>query len=348
VTLTGAFDDSLMECGASIRAWLSKWGRKTLRKMNIGSDDPCQAALVSKFLWGRIDPGKVKSASEIAASGSGSIPMIEIQRARAIWLVEGRSKAVAVLDEVWNLKPEGRPLKCELARAYFDMGIIQKALDVLDGEDHPEAIALRFQAQRALKGKDLGKLVELAKKTNKDKPHPATTYVLAKNLYTEAKYAEAAAMVEPMLRGAGHWTSELAELAAKAITFSDDRAHADRVLRDAERYVGTTAGLDELFEMKLVRANLNLRRGGGKFLQRAGDTLSRMKKERIPDAELLLGLSKVRFANGNGPGAGKLLREALEINPSLTKIYSQIKKNEEKLDPATIEILKKTWPDWSP
>ncbi|MDJ0765987.1 MAG: tetratricopeptide repeat protein [Myxococcota bacterium] len=346
MTLARSFGQSEAACGAAMRRWHIKSPRRAFRKLNPNSNDPCVAALAARLLYGRLAPASLMNAVDQALQASKQNPMLEIDKARLQWLTEGRVKALARLDAIGERKPEALHLKIELARAYMEMAQWPQVLDVLADQTHPEALALRYKAHSAMKHRQVKDLSREADAANMDQPHPATAYVVAHRQLVSQKLEAAIETVTSALPQAGHWTSELAEIGAKAFNLNDGQAEADQLLKDAAKRVSVSAGLDEYWETQLALTDLNLRRGG-KFTRRAAQALNSLRRNSVLDAKLSLNLSIVRTRMGDDDAAEDLIRDAFKRNPSLKPIYKQLKKTK-AFDQTAIDTLEMIWPNWHP
>ncbi len=346
LSLSNTFPESHADCGKMIRKWHNPWGRDSMPDKESLFNDDCMAFLATTWLRSRLLPEEMKRASDAASKGAGASPLMDIRRARAEWVTEGHAKAVATLHRIRQAGPEGAFVKQELARAYLEMGLAKEAMEVLDKVEGPEALALRYDAAVATGDGSADVIAEQAAGMNSEDAHPAVTYVVAKHLFVKGQFEEVVPVVEPALRGAGHWTSELATLASDAVGRLGNRAQGDRILRDAERYISATAGLDEWIDLVVERSEVNLRRGG-KFADKAFDTLTRMRKDGLLDAKMLVVLGGIRQQQGKTGGAVELFNEAIQVDPTLKEAYKQLNLAE-ALEPSHTEMLAKFLPGFTP
>lgn len=323
--LLESFKGATEACAAGIRAWhegldaamgvLGKTGKKV---------DPCTVALKAKLLRGHMDPADIKATAERARKVSGADMRLEVDRALAIWLVDGQAVAAQVLDELGQLKPEGAALLWAMADAYLQIGLPQRAIDTLVELDTPEAVYVRLHAlERLDEKKQLDKGIADAVARAKDVEHPALAYwVMRRDLDTSA-FDRVISRADVILPRAGRWTAEIAELKALALNTMGSRGDADRALEAAARKAVATAGIDEAWEAKLAVIRLNLRRGGN-FLFKAVAVITQLYKDGLKDAELSYSYAVANIRQGNERGAMRYLREAIEIDPSFLPAYTQL------------------------
>ncbi len=344
--LTDAFGEDLKRCATVIENWQSRSTRRALRKISAESKDPCVAALAVKLLRGRVAPGKLEAAGEQAASVEGRDLRFEIDRARITWLVDGRAAAVKILDEIWQLGPEAVPLRQSLARAFVEMELPERALAVLDGLDGPEVLALRYSAARLMRGNDASGLLEEAQQTHSTSPHPASAYLVIRAQYLAGDYKDVSKQKSAVAPHAGHWTAEIADMVAKAINLVDDRSDADRLLVKTSERVGVYSGMDEVWEVRLARARLNMRRGG-KFAKKASFWLGELKNKGLKDPRVFFGLAMARIRAGDEDAGVRLLKDAIEIDPSFKPAYTQLVKLDKLSDKESTQ-MEQVWPGWRP
>ncbi len=344
--LVDAFGDELAACSKVIKGWQSLSTRRALRKISITSNNLCVTALAGRLLRGRVKPDELKKAIERAVPTSGRDLRLEVDLAMATWLAEGHAAAKKMLDDIWKYKPEGTPLRHTLADAFIEMELPKSALKVLSGLDDPESYALRFNATRIMDKKDTSKIVKAASKSHDKSPHPATAYVAVRSKYVAGEFKDVAKMKQVLTPHAGRWTSEIADMVAKAINLTDDRSAADRVLRKASDRVGVYSGMDEAWDVRLAKVRLNSRRGG-KFARKAKAWLGELHKKGLRDPRVLFGLAMARIRAGDEKAGVRYLKGALEIDPTYKTAYLQLRKMK-ILDKKTEAKMNKAWPGWSP
>ncbi|MCP4604061.1 MAG: hypothetical protein GY847_26655 [Proteobacteria bacterium] len=346
IELTRAFGADMRSCAEAIRNWQSRSTRRALKKLSPDNENPCISTLVGKLFRGRVKPVKLKSVIERAAPEDGPDLRLEVDRALATWLADGRDAAQKILSEIWELMPEGAPIRWAVGRAFIEMDMPKRALKVLSGLNDPEALALKYSAARMIKGKDTSKLVQTAIDEQGKSPHPATAFVTIQSQYSAGRFQDVSKAVDDLEPHSGHWTAEISNMVAKAINLVDDRTEADRLLAKTVNQIGPFAGMDESWDVKLAQIRLNMRRGG-KFKRRAISWLNDLKRRGLKDPRLLFGLAKVRISKKDDEGGLHLIKRALKLDPTFKPAYLQLAKMDE-LDESTAAIMKRTWPGWSP
>jgi len=286
--------------------------------------DECAVTLKAKLLRGHLDPQEIKSAAEKMHKVSGADMRLEVDRALALWLVDGQAAAAQVLDGLGKLEPEGPALRWAMADAYLQIGLPQRAIETLEGLDTPEAIYVRLHALEQLgKKKEFEEGLADAAARSKDNGHPALAYWAARRDLDASAFDKVVSRADEVLPHAGRWTAEIAELKAKALNTIGSRGDADRCLEAAARTAIGTVGIDESWEAKLGVIRLNLRRGGN-FLFKAVAVITELYKAGLKDAELSYSYAVANIRQGNERGAMRYLREALDLDPSFLPAYSQL------------------------
>jgi tetratricopeptide (TPR) repeat protein len=286
--------------------------------------DPCIVALKAKLLRGHMAPAKIKAAAERANKLSGGDLRLDVDRALAVWLVDGQAAAAQVLDGIWKLKPQGALIRWAMGEAFLQIGLPARALEVVEGMDNPMATYLRLHALEASGNKKqfdelLGKTATRAK----EEPHPALAYWAMRRDLDASGFDKVITRADAVLPQAGRLTAEIAELKAKALNSIGSRGDADRALDSAARAARTAVGLDEVWQAKLSLIRLNLRRGGA-FLFKAVAVTTQLYKDGLKNAELSYSYAVANIRQGNERGAMRYLRESLDLDPSFVPAYTQL------------------------
>jgi tetratricopeptide (TPR) repeat protein len=346
--LTEAMDPELSLCADAIRAWHVDEPQKALSALKTEEKtDACVDVLAVKLLNGYVKPSELKMRADRAKSAYGLNLLFEIDRARAIWLTDGHGAATEILDDILKMHPEGSPLKRAISQAYIDLDLPDRALEILDGDENSESMALRIYAARAAGNKILAAdLVKAATKQNAKAFHPALLYFAVQDFLRAGKYYDVLDNVEPVISKTAHWTSEIVELGAKAYDIKGDRTDADRLLYRTSKQICASSGLDESWQTLIAQIRLNLRRGG-KFMYRAIYLLSVLKEEGVENTDTLYNWAIANIKDGNDRAGVRYLREALELDPAFKPAYSKLA-SMEKLDDELTAMMKRTRPGWSP
>lgn len=324
--LAKAMGGELSDCAKVMRTWHTKAVGPAVKKMTAEEAAPCAGALAARLLWGRVEPWKLGRALARATPEMRARPQVAVTGAMVAWLTDGRDAALAILDGVEALKPQAAPTRRALARAYLEMELPERAIRALGGVEGPEALGLLYRAEKERKGGDAGELVRRAEEENGRSPHPALAYVAVHAAFAGGDHKRAARGAEEILPNGGRWTAEIAETGAKAINLSGDRSDADRLLTGTAKRLGASLGADELWDLQLAFARLNLLRGGGKFLRRAENALGEMKRGGALDARIAFNEGMVAMRSGDRDEAAAAFRRALELNPSIGAAYAQLRK----------------------
>ena len=284
----------------------------------------CVAALASRLLRGHDEPARVADAATRASDAAGADPVLEVNRALAVWLNEGRAPAEKILDAVAAADPETPPLRRSLAEAYLEMGLAEKALGALEGLGDPVAVSLEIDALDQLGRKQ-------AFQARRDEAiedealsgHPAIVRHRLERDLAGGNYDRVIERAEEALQSAGRYAAEIAEIRARALNAIGSRGDADRSLDAVARSARKDVGLAEGWEAKLALIRLNLRRGGN-FLFKAVAVTLELYKGGVRDAELSYSYAVANIRQGNERGAMRYLREAIELDPSFVPPYTQL------------------------
>jgi Tfp pilus assembly protein PilF len=295
---------------------------------------------------GRIPADKLKGIVDHLHSEVGLNLRLQVDLAMATWLIDGRDAAVNMLNDVWNKKPEGVPLLCDLGRAYLELKMPDRALEVLDGKEDPEALALRIIAARKFGQKQMAsKLLKVAMQKNKDAPEPALTYfMLHKELAAKKNDAVVEGVFENLFKS-GHWTAEIAELGAKAFNSIGKKPEADRLLYQTSKQVFRSSGIGEALDTRFAQILLNMKRGG-KYMFRALYLLTTLKEEGVKDPRLYYNLGILNIRDGNERLGLRYLKQALVLDPTFEAAYLKLSEMD-RLNEEMIVTMKRTWPELS-
>jgi tetratricopeptide (TPR) repeat protein len=346
--LVRVFDRGSPSCSKAIRAWHSKKFKKVFWALKTDQQKPtCLFALAAKLMRGRVEPGKLKSAVERLNKKADTNLRLQVDAAMATWLLDGRDAAINLLNGIWNKRPEGVPLLCDLGRAYLEIDMPGRTLEVLDGKEDPEALALRIIAARAAGQKKLASsLVKTAIQQSEETPAPALVYfALQKQLAAGNSDAVVDGVFE-ILHKSGHWTAEISELGAKAFNAVGKKPEADRLLYQTSKQVFRSSGIGEALDTRFAQILLNMRRGG-KYMNRALYLLTTLKEEGAKDPRLLYNLGIINVQEGNERLGLRYLKQTLVLDPTFESAYTKLAELD-KLNEDLILTMKRTWPERTP
>jgi tetratricopeptide (TPR) repeat protein len=268
---------------------------------------------------------------------------LRVSVALATWLTGDRDLAVKMLDDVKRVKPGGIPILRTLGRAYLDVGLPKRALEVLENVSEPEAMAIRIRAARVSGDKRLeSDLIEGLIRGEGEVLHPAAYYFLFQKNILAGKTQDLSETIDTVLPSAGRWTSEIADLASRTLNSTGQRAEADRLLYQVAKQVNQPVGLGESIDVRFAQIGLNMRRGG-KFLFRAQYLLGLLKEEGVRDPRLSYNLALIHIRDNNERRGLSLLREAISLDPTFKPAYKQLDQLG-KLDEETAAKMKRFLP----
>jgi hypothetical protein len=340
--------EELPKCSVALQAWHGTNPELVISLLapERATDDACLSSLVARMMRGHLPPGAVKEASEQASRAAGGSLSVEIDRASAIWLVDGRAAAAKILEQVEAARPDATPIRVKLARAYLEMGLVTKAETVLADLDDPDALAVRLLAAREAGRKaDAEAFLAKAQAGAKSGKSPALSYFAIEAALDAGAFKQVIENADRLLPSAGEWTAEIAELKARALNSIGEGLEADRSLKGAADDVRAPVGMDESWETTVAFVRLNLQRGGA-FVFKAVAAINELGAMGVKDPELSYSFAVINLRQGNERGAPRLLREALDVDPSFVLAYKQLK----ELDKVPDEVaarMKTVRPDLS-
>ncbi|MCP4676850.1 MAG: hypothetical protein GY854_15315 [Deltaproteobacteria bacterium] len=346
--LAESMDGELSRCSEAIRAWHKNDFKRAMRALEVNEEDSpgCLDAVALRLLRGHAAPTKLKTISERLKREYALDLSTRVGRALASWSVDGHAATVKQVDKAWKSRPEGVPIRCAIGRAYLELNMPNKTLEVLDGVEAPEGLAIRILAARKAKKKGLAaKLVKTAIAQNKNTSHPALAYFYLQSRFDAGKISDVFEEIVPLLKNAGQWTSEIAEIGAMTLNFKGDRTVADRLLSQTVKQALASGGLDEAWETRIAAVRLNLRRGG-KFMYRSLSLIKVFKEEGVKDPRVSYSFAMANIKDGNDRVGLRSLREALSLDPTYRQAYKQLI-SMSKLDDETAAVMKRMRPDLS-
>ncbi|MDD5306677.1 MAG: hypothetical protein PHU25_05085 [Deltaproteobacteria bacterium] len=340
--------NGLPKCAVALQAWHGTNPELvvSLFTPERAADDACLSGLVARLMRRHLAPAAVKEAAKNASHAAGGNLSVEIDRAAATWLVDSRAAAVKILANVEAAGPDATPIRVKLARAYLEMGLSDRAGAVLAGVEDPDALAVRLLAAReAGKKADAAALLIKAQAGAKAGKSPALSYFALEAAFDAGAFKQVMEEADRLLPSAGEWTAEIAELKARALDSVGEGLEADRSLNGTARDVRAPVGMDESWETTVAFVRLNLRRGGA-FVFKAVAAINELGAMGVKDPELSYSFAVINLRQGNERGAPRLLREALDVDPSFIPAYKQLK----ELDKVPDEVaarMKTVRPDLS-
>ncbi len=348
--LTKAMAEALPACTKSIRIWHAKNLKRAFRIWHRQEpEEVCDCALMAHLMRSHADPASVKAAADrVNAAADGGVSF-EVDRALAVWRVEGHEKALAILDRLASRRLQGGPIRAELAQAYLEMERPDKALEVLERSEEPNLFALRILASREARKKGAAdRLERRAVNRSQKSSHPALDYFYLKSRLKAGDGATVTAWMEDHLQPdalPGEWTSELVQLGAQALNLAEERVEAESFIQKYARKVITFAGSDESLETWKGQIRLNFKRVG-KYRNRALTVARLLTSDGIRDPELLYWVASESIQGGSERVGFKILRDILELDPAFKPAWEKMVEmdwlNEER-----IAQVKQIWPKLS-
>jgi hypothetical protein len=273
-----------------------------------------------------IDATLVAENAEIVHQKSNANLVFEVDRARAVWRVKGHAAGEKILDQLVALKPEGVPLLQRLASAYIEMDLPKKALGLLGTRDEPELLALRIFAHEAIKKKAEAKqLIKTAIKRSETESHPALIYFKLRDLYRVRNLEPIRAWIDENLSKTlyGEWTSEIAEICARALLLSDMRPEAEDLLERLSKHLLVPTGADEAVDTWAADVAININRGG-RNRNRALVIIRTLREEGVMDPRFSYWLGVENIVNGSERLGLKFIKEALFLDSSFKLAWAKM------------------------
>ncbi|MBN2804800.1 MAG: hypothetical protein JXR91_17015 [Deltaproteobacteria bacterium] len=270
---------------------------------------------------------------------------VKVDIARAVWKIDGREAALKVVSSMDNLKIESPMFLYSLAKLYSDMGLNEKALNIVKEIDFPECVALKIEIIKKLQKPKQVKdaLKKVFENSSINQEHPAIVYLQMENKYENGDIQGVIEDAEKVIDHAGVWTSEISELASMAMNTAGGRGEVDRYLQTISQDVIAKSGIGESWKVQENIINLNLRRGG-KFIFKATETiLNMLKNDKVPDPAIWYSHGLISAREGNVRGAIRYFNEALDLNPAFLPAYEQLNIIAE-ISVERLEKLSKIWP----
>jgi tetratricopeptide (TPR) repeat protein len=347
IKIADSLGESRQRCANAIKDWQSRRIHRALNKLDYKSDDICIKTLVGKLMRGHMEPARLNRSVLRPKPGVHRDLFNELDRALITWHMEGHAAASSILENIWESRPSGAPLRTELARAFLEMDLPERVFEVLKDLETPAALELKYSGSQALGDRDENKYYLAAKQKKTDSvSHPALDYIVIRAAYLKGDYEEVSRAAKEILPEGGRWSASIAEMGAKAINLVGDRSAADRLLKKASEKIGAVAGMDQYWNARLALVRMNMRRGG-KFARRAIVWLGDMKRDDIRDARISFGLAMAKIRSGDEKSGLALMDDALTLDPSFRPAYVQLKKME-LLDEKHNATIARIWPGWSP
>jgi hypothetical protein len=316
-SLVKALDGEWGTCSRVIRSWHSRNLRRATRLFE-GARSDCANHLMPRLMLGRIPVEAAQEAVEAVHRQSDGNAIFEVDRALATWRTNGYAAGVNVLDAIAAIAPEGTPILQRLAEAYLEMDLPEKAITVLGNRESPELLALRILAlEAARKKRDAAKLVNIALKRSEKHEHPAYVYFKLRRLLDKKDAAAVQTWIEEHLAKEmyGEWTSEIAELGARALIELDLREDAQDLTQRISKHISIQAGADEAIDVWSVDIDLNVTKGG-RHRNRALAIIRTLREEGVKDPSFAYWLGVENITNGSERLGLKFIKEALGLDPA--------------------------------
>lgn len=311
-------------CAKGIEVWHEGSTSSVYALLSGGSDDLCTEALTAKLMRGHAAPDEIEKSATAAVAGSEGELFPLVDQALSVWLARGRQAAVDVLARILEKRPDGALIRIAMADAYLEMGLPADAAKVLEGVSGPLATSLKIRAAQDSGDNGLASsLLDGALSDTDTGKHPAIVYWSLKKSFDASDFDKVIKGADDIIENSGVWTSEIAELRAKAQNAMGSRGDADRGLLSAAKTARSASGIGEAWDTKLALIRLNLRRGGNFLFKAVGVTIE-MYKAGVRDSELSYSYAVCNIRQGNERGAMRYLKEAVELNPSYVPPFSQL------------------------
>ena len=345
--LVEAFEENWASCERVIRAWHSKALGRAVRQFDNTRLD-CIEALIPRLMRHHTDVQTVLQAAETNRKESGADLIFEVDRALAVWLVEGYDAAVRILDAVAAEKPEGAPLLEQLGRAYLEMNLPEKTTELLGRSEKPELLALRiFAAEMQKKKGQARKLLDKALVAAKTDTHPAFRYFDLREKLASGKPDVVRDWVnENDIASMGRWTAELAELGARAMWALEEKTESEKFLQKTARRTLVPGGAGESLDTFMVQVEQNINRSG-KYKNHALVVIRTLKEESVKDPRMSYWLAMENVNNGSERLGLRMLAEIPDLDPAYKPYYKKMF-SMERLDESKTAVMKKMLPYFNP
>lgn len=342
-----ALEENWSGCAQIIRAWHSKALGRAMRQFE-NTRLECAQSLIPRLMRLHMSAELVFQAAEANRKDNRGSLIFEIDRARADWLVEGFDAAVRILDGVARENPEGAPILERLGRAYLEMNLPEKVTALLKDEEQPELLALRiFSLEMQRKDAAARTLVEKALVAAAGNAHPALQYFKMRQKLVSGNLSEVRTWVdETAIGNMGQWTSELADLGARAMWALDEKNESEKFLQKIARQALVPGGAGESLDTFMVQVEQNINRTG-KYKNHALVVIRTLKEESVKDPRMSYWLASENITNGSERLGLRMLLEIPELDPAY-KLYYKKMAALERLDEAQTDIMKKMLPGFTP
>jgi hypothetical protein len=308
-------------CGEALRAWHGKSDREALRTFQrYSASSVCAAALRARLLLGRDDPRRLLDSANRAMEACKRELWCQMNQALATYLVNGQEEALALLNQVAAVQPQGSPLRVALGRAYLRVFDKEKALAMVQDDKSDAALALRIDASNET---EIDELIAQAATRYSASPTPALAYFAALQLQREEKHSEAAALAAAAAPKSGTYGPRIGALAARSLSAVRNNSEADRVLEELVTGLRRPAGYGASWDARNELVMFNLRRGG-KNTFRAISLIGEVTSQNVRSADHLYAFAMAILSQGNERGSPRFLREALLLDPSHAQACKQL------------------------
>ncbi len=344
--LTDAMSANMPSCAQVIRAWHSKSIGRAVRQFENERID-CAPLLAPRLMRKHLSVEILAQyAEELRRQSSGNL-IFEVDRALAVWFMNGYEAGLRILDSIAALNPDGVPLLERLARAYLEMNLPEKTENLVKNNSRPELLALHIFSLEMMNKKDQAeKLIDEAVAASKQSSHPALKFLALRKQLSSDPGAVRTWMDESQVGAMGQWTSELTELGFKALWNLEEKNESEKFVQRIARQALVTGGAGEAFDTFMVQVEQNMPRTG-KFKNRALVVIRTLKNESISDPRMSYWLG-VDNIHGGGERVGlRFLAEVPQIDPSYTPYYKKLA-SIERLDENAMALMKKTVPYYTP
>ena len=318
-----ALEKNWATCSRVIRSWHSKALGRAVRQFDNARLE-CAESLAPRLMRKHMPVSEISAAAQKVAAQSNKSLIFEVDRAWAVWASSGYDAAVALLDEIVALKPEGEPLLEQLGRMYLELNLPNKVSALLRGQDAPELLALRITAAEAAKSKDARKLVEKALQAAKTDAHPALQYFALRQKLADGDSTAVREWVDRNSVGAmGSWASEIADLGARAMWQLEEKNESERFLQRTARQALVPGGAGESLDIFIVQVEQNINRAG-KYKNQALVVIRTLKEESVRDPRMSYWLAVENILGGSERLGLRLLAEIPPVDPTYAPYYKRM------------------------